>query len=175
MPDPAPASRRRPPACLPSRAWRLRLRLTGGIGAVLVAGAGAWAVLVPPPNLPPNPVLETPAPDAARASEPLDPSLFAVALWIRPPEPPPPPAPAPAPQPPPPPPNLELVAILDASPGEYAAAIFDPAADELRILRPGDRVAGGTLVAVDADGVLIEVARRRHRINLVRLAPERSR
>lgn len=136
---------------------RARLITVATIAAV---GLTAWWAFRPLPT----PVWPEPAAAAEPAPTPvqlaaLDTRPFSAPLWVAPPA--PPAAPAPPPPPPPLPPfKLQLIAVVQEPAGTstgqmqtMAALMYDPDTDKLITLRPGDEVAGRTIIAITTTGV----------------------
>ena len=112
--------------------------------AILISALfAAWRVTKPTMEAPSITVAAAGAAEPGVA--PLDTSVFRTPLWVAPPAPPPGPVAAA----PPPPLRLQLVAILRDK-GEYRAALYDPDADKLVVVGPGDIIAGRTIERVGA-------------------------
>lgn len=127
-----------------------RLRTAACLGAV---GLSAWWALAPleTPDLsvPEQNELKAP-PDGLRLAA-LDLDAFRVPLWVAPPAPPEPEA-APSP---PVPLRLQLLAVV-GGPESYSAVLYDPDADRLVIVAPGESLTQGRVVeGVTARGVRI--------------------
>ena len=108
--------------------------------------ACAWWALAPLPahELEGKPALPS-APEAPTVElAALDMAAFRAPLWVAPPA---PPAPEPDPAPPPPPEPLRLQLIAIARNGDvYSAVLFDPDANALLEVRPGEPLAAGRVV-----------------------------
>ncbi len=117
----------------------------------LALGACAWWAFKPLPDIASSvPALDlesaTDKPADVRVAS-LDLEPFRAPLWVAPPPPPPPP-PTPEPERPPPPPppiKYQLLAVLgledrDAQPADLRAALYDPDADCILIVRVGEPI-----------------------------------
>jgi len=136
--------------------------------ALLVGVSAAWGLWPLGPTTVAVPEITanvTPTETAALAT--LDLQAFRAPLWVAPPAPPAPPVAAATPPPPPPPLKLQLIAIVrEAGQGAgesiYKAALYDPDADTLTVVGPGDTIAGRTIERVTASDVsLIDNGRSR--------------
>lgn len=127
-----------------------RLRTAPCLVAVVLSAWWALAPLESPDmSVPELDELET-APDGPRLAT-LDVDAFRVPLWVSPPAPP-----EPEPDPPPPPPlRMQLLAVV-GGPESYSAVLYDPDADRLVVVAPGEALAQGRVVeGVTARGVRI--------------------
>ncbi|MFZ4573370.1 MAG: hypothetical protein ACOYN0_03165 [Phycisphaerales bacterium] len=132
-----------------------------GLSATILAAAAVWAFNPPAPRPLDAPTLPPPpAGTTAQTTAPLlDAAPFAAKLW--------PPAPAattaaaipmpPAPTPPPVP--IELLGIhadpTQPAPRQWLASLYDPEAGRVRVVAPGDTIAGRTVTAIDPLGVTL--------------------
>lgn len=95
----------------------------------------------------------------------IDESSFRVPLWVTPMPPPEPPAPE-APLPPPAPLRLQLIAVVDND-DAFSAVLYDPDADRLLIVGPGERIADGRVVEnVSRNGIVISAQDGTHTLAL---------
>ena len=103
-------------------------------------------------------------PSSGSAASPLGPSsslaldlaAFRAPLWVAPPAPPPPPTPAPI-KPPPPPLKWQLLAIEHNERGD-SALLYDPDADNLLRVRPGESLGDRAIEKITTAGVEIREA-----------------
>ncbi|MFI4915139.1 MAG: hypothetical protein ACIAS6_01355, partial [Phycisphaerales bacterium JB060] len=132
---------------------------------ILVSGTAAWWALQPAPPFVIEITPELPSAEGARvAAQPMDASVFEVALW---PEAEYAPtthtataASTPAPPPPPPAPiNLSLIAIVEADTGRQVA-LYDPNDQRIVLAGEGDTVGAVRVREVTATTVLLELAGR---------------
>ena len=147
----------------PIAVWRGRTRLVWLAAAPAVVAAWAWAVFVPSWAGVEVPEIGAPGVESGPVASAIDESVFDVVLWVEPPAPVVAAAPDPAP-PPPPPIALRLVAIVRASGadgvGGPRAAIYDPGADELRVVGDGERIGGCTVVRVGERSAVVRAGAR---------------
>ncbi len=98
----------------------------------------------------------SPAGPSSSASLALDLTAFRAPLWVAPPAPPPPPAPVPT-KPPPPPLKWQLLAIEHDERGD-SALLYDPDADTMLRVRPGESVGDRAIEKITTAGVEIRDA-----------------
>jgi hypothetical protein len=120
---------------------------SAAIGAIAACGAWAFWPLAASPVAAPVVLVDSSTPDAAPRVC-LDTNAFRAPLWVSPPAPPPPPAPSVAAAPPPSL-KLQLIAILREG-GQFRAALYDPDADKLTVVGPGDSISGRTVERIGA-------------------------
>lgn len=131
----------------------------------------ALSVLDPLPDTQPTGSTESSDRDA---NQPLDESVFAARLWNPPPERVVEPDDQAEELPPRrlPPPQVELVAITTKG-SERIAALFDPKANDLYMLRTGDEVQGYAIEAIEETTVVMVAGQSTHRITLIHQGGER--
>lgn len=130
------------------------MRVTSVVGAVATLACLAWALR--PLDAAPAVVavnLATGAGSVAEIGGPVvQAPLLATSLWN------PPPAPAqeakPSNEAPPAPPRYQLIGIIHED-GELKAALYDPGADRILIVRSGDNIEGQRVIAVNERSVEI--------------------
>lgn len=133
-------------------------RIVSSVAALALTAAAWWAFKpLPTPDFT-MPALSNASPFLAPVQlAALDTGVFSTPLWVA------PPAPPAAPTPPPPPPplpafKLQLIAIVrDGSDPDAPRSVlmYDPDADRLVTLRPGDQIAGRRIERITQNSVEI--------------------
>lgn len=140
-----------------------RVRRTAWAGFALLAVVGMWAMypmVFSSANARSGSVQHTTgdAKHEAFLVKPLEQSVFAVALWVPPPQPPEPIKEiVQAPPPPPPPLKLQLVGIRETQFGS-SAVLFDPEGSRVFTVAAGEQVQRYRVRSIDPESVVLEHA-----------------